>query len=345
MRMRFGARTGDARPRALDSGREAVGRAGLVFLLPLAASLALPGVAGAQDSSALEPAPARINLWVGGDGGGDVAVGRRARLSGVLRPFVAGQRVIVLVKRGRKTIKRISLQVERVDGRNKGRFRARTPRLIHPGRYRFVASHPRTAEQRAARAESARFSVSYPNLDPGDRGRAVRIFNRLLARQHYHTSRGRNYRGATERAVMAFRKVNGMPRTYDATRGIFRRLAAGRGGFRLAHPRAGRHVEVDISRQVMVLAARGEARHIFHVSTGAPSTPSDPGRFRFYRRQPGLNGLGMYYSVYYNGGEAIHGYRSVPAYAASHGCIRNPTPNSRFIYRWVRLGMRIYVHH
>lgn len=345
MRTRVGERTGDARPSAGDDGREAVGRAGFVFLLALAASLALPGIGSAQGSSAPEPAPARMNVWVVGDGGGDVAVGRRARLMGVMRPFVAGQRVIVLVKRGRKTIRRVSRLVEGVEGRNKGRFTARTPRLIHPGRYRFVASHARTAEQRAARAVSVRFSVSYPNLDPGDRGRAVRIFNRLLARRHYHTSLGRIYGGATERAVMAFRKVNGMPRTYDAARRIFRRLAAGRGGFRLAHPRAGRHVEVDISRQVMVLAARGGARHIFHVSTGAPSTPSDPGRFRFYRRQPGLNSLGMYYSVYYNGGEATHGYRSVPAYAASHGCIRNPIPDSRFIYRWVRLGMRIYVYY
>ena len=172
----------------------------------------------------------------------------------------------------------------------------------------------------------------------------MEIFNRLLARQRYYTSRGRYYGGATKRAVMAFRKVNGMRRTYNANRRIFRRLAAGRGGFGLAHPGAGRHVEVDISRQVMVLAARGKARHIFHVSTGAPATPSDRGRFRFYRREPGYNRLGMYYSVYYNRGEAIHGYRSVPRYPASHGCIRNPIPNSRFIYDWVRLGMRIYVY-
>ena len=339
MRTRVGARTGNAGPNTRNCRRGAAGRAGLGFLLALTASLALPDVGSAQ------PASARMNVWVVGDGGGDVSVGRRARLVGVLRPFVPGQRVIMLVKRGRKTIRRVSRQVERVEGGNKGRFTARTPRLIHPGRYRFVASHPRTAEQRAARAESVRFSVSYPDLDPGDRGRTVRIFNRLLAREHYHTSLGRTYGGATERAVVAFRKVNGMPRTYDADRGIFRRLAAGRGSFRLAHPRAGRHVEVDISRQVMVLAARGGARHIFHVSTGAPSTPSDPGRFRFYRRQPGLNSLGMYYSVYYNGGEATHGYHSVPSYAASHGCIRNPIPDSRFIYRWARLGMRIYVYY
>ncbi|MGH3092144.1 MAG: hypothetical protein ACRDOG_07430, partial [Gaiellaceae bacterium] len=36
--------------------------------------LALPGVGSAQ------PASARMNVWVVGDGGGDVSVGRRARL-------------------------------------------------------------------------------------------------------------------------------------------------------------------------------------------------------------------------------------------------------------------------
>jgi hypothetical protein len=29
---------------------------------------------------------------------------------------------------------------------------------------------------------------------------------------------------------------------------------------------------------------------------------------------------------------------------ASAGCIRNPIPNSRFIYGWVRLGMSIFVY-
>jgi hypothetical protein len=315
----------------------------LVIPFAAAAILALPGVAWAQAPG--EPAPARITLYVKGARGGDVPVGRRARLIGVMRPFVAGQRVIVVVRRNGRATERIARRVVRIEGRNAGRFQARSPRLIRPGRYRFHARHPRTAEQLAARATTGSFSVDYPNLDPGDRGRAVRIFNRLLAARGYYTSGGRRYGAATERAVMAFRKVNGMQRTYDASRRVFKRLAAGRGGFRLAHPRAGRHVEVDLSRQVMVLAARGKAKHIFHVSTGAPATPSDPGVFRFYRRQPGFNSLGMYYSVYYNGGEAIHGYHSVPSWPASHGCIRNPIPNSRFIYDWVRLRMRIYVYH
>ena len=43
----------------------------------------------------------------------------------------------------------------------------------------------------------------------------------------------------------------------------------------------------------------------------------------------------MYYSVYCNRGYAIHGYHSVPPYPASHGCVRNPIPESIFIYNWI----------
>jgi hypothetical protein len=57
----------------------------------------------------------------------------------------------------------------------------------------------------------------------------------------------------------------------------------------------------------MVLANRGKPRYTFHISSGKRSTPADRGHFRFYSRQPGYNSLGMLDSVYYNGGEAIHG--------------------------------------
>ena len=38
------------------------------------------------------------------------------------------------------------------------------------------------------------------------------------------------------------------------------------------------------------------------------------------------------------------GYKSVPAYPASHGCLRNPIPNSLFIYNWIDIGDDIYVY-
>jgi lipoprotein-anchoring transpeptidase ErfK/SrfK len=125
---------------------------------------------------------------------------------------------------------------------------------------------------------------------------------------------------------------------------VLPRLLRGRGGFRLRYPGAGRHVEVDLTRQVMVLADGGRPRYTFHISSGKPSTPSDRGRFRFYRRTPGYNRLGMLDSVYYNRGEAVHGYHAVPVYPASNGCIRSPVRDARFIYDWVRLGMSIYVY-
>ncbi|MGZ6696248.1 MAG: L,D-transpeptidase [Solirubrobacteraceae bacterium] len=37
-------------------------------------------------------------------------------------------------------------------------------------------------------------------------------------------------------------------------------------------------------------------------------------------------------------GYAIHGYYSVPVFAASHGCLRVPIPDAIPIYRWLSLG-------
>jgi hypothetical protein len=261
-----------------------------------------------------------------------------------IRPFVEDQVIQMRYSRDGDLIKRKNLKVKQWGNRNVGKVDLKSPKLLAPGSHRVVAVHRGNSEQEAAKKKSRKFRPTYPDLDPGNRNSKVSLFNRLLENEGYYTSGGSKYGDATGRAVMAFRKVNKMQRTFNATPEIFRRLADGKGSFGLKHPGAGRHVEVDVSRQVMVLADNRKPKHTFHVSTGAPSTPSDRGSYRFFRRQPGYNSSGMYYSVYYNGGEAIHGYKSVPPYNASHGCIRNPIPNSKFIYDWVRIGMPIYVY-
>ena len=230
--------------------------------------------------------------------------------------------------------------VRQVKGKNFGRFKLRSKPLLEPGKYRVRAQQGGDRRSRPAAARSRKsFGLKYPDLDPGDSGPAVDALQRpaRASRRYYNTDK-RTYGSHTERAVMAFRKVNGMARNFQATPGIFKMLAAGKGGFKLKYPNAGKHVEVDISKQVMALADGGEAKYIFHVSTGAAATPSDQGGYTFYRKDPGFNSLGMYYSVYYNRGEATHGYHSVPPYPASHGCIRNPIPDSVFIYNWIDLG-------
>jgi lipoprotein-anchoring transpeptidase ErfK/SrfK len=53
----------------------------------------------------------------------------------------------------------------------------------------------------------------------------------------------------------------------------------------------------------------------------------------------------MYYSSYYNRGEATHGYKSVPTHPASHGCIRIPIPQAKQVYNWIQVGMPMFVYH
>jgi lipoprotein-anchoring transpeptidase ErfK/SrfK len=125
---------------------------------------------------------------------------------------------------------------------------------------------------------------------------------------------------------------------------VYDRVLRRRGRFRLRHPRAGKHVEFDWSRQVLALASRGRAWRVYHASSGKASTPTVFGSFRFYRKQPGTNSHGMVHSNYFIGGYAIHGYPSVPNHPASHGCIRVPIPNAASIFGWIRLGDPIYVY-
>lgn len=312
--------------------------------LPDAAAEAPPAAVQAERAPAERaPTPAKIQLKLKGLNGGKVDVGDRIDAVGTVSPFVGGQRVeIRLANKGDTVLKKTPF-VRRVKGQEFGRFQLRSKPLIEAGKYRVRVEKKSTGAQAGDSAKSKEFALSYPDIDPGDNGPAVEVFNDLLRKVGYYNTDKGNYGSHTERAVMAFRKVNGMERSFQATSGIFEALAAGKGGFEAKYPNAGKHTEVDISKQVMALVDNGKVQ-VFHVSTGAAATPSDQGAFTYYRKDPGFNSLGMYYSVYYNRGEAIHGYKSVPPYPASHGCIRNPIPDSVFIYNWIDLGDKMYVY-
>jgi len=86
-------------------------------------------------------------------------------------------------------------------------------------------------------------------------------------------------------------------------------------------------------------------RRIYTISSGKPSTPTVLGRFRVYLKAPGENSEGMVDSNYFIRGYAIHGYHEVPAYAASHGCLRVPIPDAPAIYAWVQVGTPVDVYY
>jgi hypothetical protein len=316
--------------------------------LAVAASTALiaavPSVATAHDAPQAAQAPAKIKVKVNGLKGGKAKVGDRVEAIATVTPFVPHQKVEIRLGRGGDTVAKATPYVRQVKGKKFGRVKLRSKPLVDPGKYIARVSKAPTGQQSGGTAKSKKFSLKYFDLDPGDRGPAVKLFNQLLRKEGYYDTDGHHYGSHTQRAVMAFRKVNGMERTFNADPQIFKMLAEGKGAFKPKYGGSGKHVEVDISRQVMALVNDGKAQYVFHVSTGAAATPSDQGGYTFYRKDPGFNSLGMYYSVYYNRGEATHGYHSVPPYPASHGCIRNPIPDSIFIYNWIDLGDKMYVY-
>jgi hypothetical protein len=271
-----------------------------------------------------------------------VSKGQHVRVRGRVRPFVRGQYVRVELRRNGKTVARKTRRVRRA-GRKRGQFFVRfRPRA--KGAYVVRARHRGTPKQKRFSARThARVLDNTASI--ASRGIRVRMLQRGLHRLGYAGFATTGYFGpGTARAVLAFRKVNHMRRITYASSVVFRKVFEGRGTFRLKYPRAGKHVEADLSRQVLVLARNGKAERIYHTSSGKPSTPTVLGSFRFYRKSPGTNSHGMVHSNYFIGGYAIHGYPSVPTYAASHGCLRVPIPNAWSIYSWIDFGDRIFVY-
>jgi hypothetical protein len=229
-------------------------------------------------------------------------------------------------------------------GHGRGGFKLRvTPK--GRGRIGITAHHARTPKQVAMKARTLRLVAHTPAARFGDRNAVVDLVQRQLQREHYAVNRTRRFDGSTARALLAFRKVNGFRRTGTLNKKILRMLIDRKGQFRAKYPGHGRHVEADISRQVLALInPGGRIYRVYHTSSGKPSTPTVLGSYRFYRKDYGTNSHGMVHSSYFIRGYAIHGYASVPTYNASHGCLRVPIPSAYSIFRWVRIGQRIDVY-
>jgi hypothetical protein len=267
--------------------------------------------------------------------------GDRVQVTGTLTPYVAGQSVVVRVRAGKKTLVTRKVAVQPATA-GQGAYSVWV-RLWRPGSLSIQSSHARTAQQRTARSSALRIVVARAALNYGSSGSLTRIFQRKLRLMRFEARPTGRYDDATARAVMAWRKLNHRSRIYSADAGVVRGVLASRGGWKVRHPTAGHHVEADISLQALALIDGDRVQHVYPTSSGKPSTPTVLGTYRFYSKTPGTNSHGMVDSNYFVGGYAIHGYFDVPAYNASHGCLRVPIPDAATIYGWIRLGDRIFV--
>ncbi len=316
----------------------------LLPLLLALALLALPAaVAGAaQPQKPASPVPsATVKIKLGKLDNGRAEIFSKVPVFGTLAPFVPGQKVKVEFFRDGKPLmsKRVAV---RKGGGNFGTFKASVI-VREDGRYTVSAKHVATAVLGGDSTVRKAWKVSFPALRKGQCGPTVVGFKKAMRKMGYIANSGRCFGGKTARGVLAYRKVNGMSRTMRAGAGLVRSVFAGRGAYRVRHPGAGTHVEAPLDKQVLVFAKGGRAVAIYPISSGTTVTPTVKGQFKFFRTEPGYNNLGMYFSFYFYGGYAIHGYKSVPDYPASHGCLRTFIADQPEVYKRIKFGESIFV--
>jgi hypothetical protein len=270
-----------------------------------------------------------------------VARGSRVVVIGRSKPFVPGQVAMLSIYRRGRLLATRSADIRPSGGAGRVEFKLK---LRRRGLVKLVVRHGATDAQGAFRSRAVKVKVIAPRAGQGARGTHVMLLQRGLRRLGFAVPVTGFYDGGTSRAVLAFQKTNALGRTGYASGRVFSLVLRNRGGFRVRFPRAGRHVEFDWSRQVLALIDGRRPRRVYHVSSGKASTPTVFGRFRFYRKEPGTNSLGMVHSNYFIGGYAIHGYKSVPNHPASHGCIRVPIPNAREVDRQISIGDAIFAY-
>lgn len=262
---------------------------------------------------------------------------------GTVKPFVPGQTVRVVFShnghvKGARTVKL---------GRSGhvGRFRVKAPTSGRGG-VTVSATHAATSAMAAFTAKPTRFELLSPNLSAGARGPAVWLLQRRLSQLHYAVPLSGVYEAGTGNAVIAYRKMASLPLASSTGAGVFRKLENGAGSFHVRYPHDGRHVEANLSKQVLAeIEPHGKVRLIYTMSSGKPSTPTVLGRYHVYLKTPGVNSEDMVDSNYFIRGYAIHGYPEVPTYAASHGCLRVPIEDAAAIYSWVQLGTIVDVYY
>ena len=299
------------------------------------------GGAAGEAPRAAAPPKATAKIRIGHLHGGRARIYGTVPVIGSLRPFEPRQKVQVTFYLNGHRLVRKTVRVHRGSG-DSGVFRARI-RIREAGRYAASARHAPTALLGGDSTVRKSWRVSFPALHQGQCGDVVVGFKRAMRKLGYIANSGRCFGDKTARGVLAYRKLNGLTPSYRSGSGLVKRIFAGGGGYRVRHPGSGTHVEVPLSKQVLVFADGDRPTAVYPISSGKSSTPTVTGHFTFIRQEPGYNSHGMYYSFYFYGGYAVHGYESVPDYPASHGCIRTFIADQPEIYERIDFGESIFV--
>jgi L,D-transpeptidase catalytic domain/Putative peptidoglycan binding domain len=269
---------------------------------------------------------------------GPVRLFDRVLVRGVVRPAREGQQVVVTLLRSGHPV-----DAARATMSADGSFRA-TLSVSEPGTYRAKATFEASDLLRGS-ARSKADATPLPNLSSGSSGTFVRLLEQRLIDLHYRLAGGPGgrYDFRTADAVVAFHKVQGMARTFTVDEATWRRLADPRVPHAVKDW-AGFHFEVDQTKQVLYTVEDGDVTNVLHVSTGANGATHD-GSFRVFSKVAGFSEHRLYYPSFFDGERALHGWTEIPTYAASHGCVRIPYWNAKWVYGLADYGVRVVIYH
>ena len=261
---------------------------------------------------------------------------RSFHVGGVVRPFVAHQWVTLKVRVGRRVIKTLKLRVKPSRNHRYGHFRYHVS-SPGAGQVTVEVTHSGTPQMKAFKARRSLQSLG-TNAGFGARGPFVQLIQQRLAALHIYVPQTGVYDEGTSLALDAYHRLlhRGTSQNLDGLTVSY--LLNGWGEFKVRFPNHGRHAEGNLGLQVLALADGGNVDTIYPISSGKPSTPTILGDFQVYDREPGYLPDGMYFSDFFYGGYAIHGYDPAPDYPASHGCMRLPIVDAITVFNWLNYG-------
>ena len=118
-------------------------------------------------------------------------------------------------------------------------------------------------------------------------------------------------------------------------------------------------IDVDVTKQVMVLYERGQPVRTFQVGTGVPGADTPIGEFEVQYKMPtarfqGTNVSGVRYDLpdvkwilAFMGDYTIHGayWRTTFGTPGSNGCVGLTDENAKIVYDWAPEGTKIKIHY
>ena len=110
---------------------------------------------------------------------------------------------------------------------------------------------------------------------------------------------------------------------------------------------SGHRVEVLLDRQLTLAIDDNVVVRVMHMSSGKPGFATPTGSFAVFRKE--ARSWSVPYKVwlpwatYFVGGVAFHEYPDIPVVPASHGCVRTPRGDARWLYDFTPIGTPVVV--